>query len=385
MPTSLFKPNYLKEADLLAKNARKLLHRKRDLLSDTDYAGYAASIDELETTTRNGAATDRRQVEEATVRLDKKFGKLQPSLPDSGWRENCEVLLVAFVLAIGLRSYFVQPFKIPTGSMEPTLNGITGHRLPPSQPLPGVFVRTFDSLWYGRTYVEAISAVDDQLEDLAPETRFLFMNYTRIICESGRQYLVHVPIETLTHPVNADGFGLYRGQEYRAGSPIVRGYVATGDKVFVDKFSYNFRPPQRADVFVFSTAGIAGIRMEPNVKSEFYIKRLGAVAGDTLRIDAPNLYLNGELATEPPFARVMSGTEFTPHDGYRGYSNYPGFAYLSTPADTFTVPPKSYFALGDNSYNSSDSRAWGRVPAENVVGRGWFVYWPFGPHWGFIH
>jgi signal peptidase I len=71
--------------------------------------------------------------------------------------------------------------------------------------------------------------------------------------------------------------------------------------------------------------------------------------------------------------------------GYRGYSNYPGFLYLSTPGETFTVPPKSYFALGDNSYNSSDSRAWGRVPEDNVVGRGLFVYWPFGPHWGFIH
>jgi signal peptidase I len=379
MLTSLFQPNYLKEADLLARNARKLLHRKRDLLSDADYAGYAASIEELEATMRNGS-TDRRQVEEATVRLDKKFGRLHPQLPDSGWRENCEVLLVAFVLAIGLRSYFIQPFKIPTGSMEPTLNGITGHRVPLNEPLPGIFGCLFESLWSGRTYVEAISAVDDQLDDLEPETRFLFLSYTRIICESGRQYEVHVPLDTLVHPVNSDGFGLYRGEQFRAGTPIVRGYVATGDKVFVDKLTYNFKVPKRADVFVFSTTGIAGIRMEPNVKSEFYIKRLAAIAGDTLRIDSPNLYLNGQLAPEKPFQRVMSA-----QDGYRGYSNYPGFMFLSTPADTFTVPPESYFALGDNSYNSSDSRAWGRVPAENVVGRGLFVYWPFGAHWGFIH
>jgi signal peptidase I len=378
MLTTLFKPHYLKEADLLAKNARKLLHRKRDLLSETDYAGYAAGIDELEAVTRSGA--DRRQVEEATSKLDKKFGKLHPQLPDSGWRENCEVLLVAFVLAIGLRAYFIQPFKIPTGSMEPTLNGITGHPIPANEPMPGFFGRAFDSLWYGRTYVEAISAVDDQLEDLVPETRFLFLTYTRIICESGRQYVVHVPIETLTHPLEADGFGLYPRREFHAGEPIVRGYVATGDKVFVDKFTYNFHLPRRADVFVFSTAGISGIRMEPNVKSEFYIKRLGAVAGDTLRIDQPDLYINGQLAVEAPF-RLDMGAK----DGYRGYSNYPGFAYLSTSTETFTVPPKSYFALGDNSFNSSDSRAWGRVPAENVVGRGLFVYWPFGAHWGFIH
>jgi signal peptidase I len=48
------------------------------------------------------------------------------------------------------------------------------------------------------------------------------------------------------------------------------------------------------------------------------------------------------------------------------------------------VPAKAYFALGDNSYNSYDSRWWGQVPEENLVGRGLFVYWPFIPHWGLI-
>ena len=149
MLTTLLRPNYLKEADLLARNARKLLHRKRDLLSDADHANYAASIDELEAVVSHGPPKDRREVEAAAERLDKKFGKLHPQRSDAGWRENCEVLLVAFVLAIGLRAYFIQPFKIPTGSMEPTLNGITGHRLAADQPLPGVFRQVFDSLWYG--------------------------------------------------------------------------------------------------------------------------------------------------------------------------------------------------------------------------------------------
>ena len=69
-------------------------------------------------------------------------------------------------------------------------------------------------------------------------------------------------------------------------------------------------------------------------------------------------------------------------DGYRGYS--PGNLHLGTPKHSFTVPPHSYFAMGDNSYNSYDSRWWGPVPEENVVGRGLFVYWPFTWHWGLI-
>jgi signal peptidase I len=51
---------------------------------------------------------------------------------------------------------------------------------------------------------------------------------------------------------------------------------------------------------------------------------------------------------------------------------------------TYIVPPHRYFAMGDNSYNSYDSRYWGPVPEENLVGRGLLVYWPFVPHCGFI-
>ncbi len=53
-------------------------------------------------------------------------------------------------------------------------------------------------------------------------------------------------------------------------------------------------------------------------------------------------------------------------------------------AKPFRVPDEGYFAMGDNSYNSLDSRYWGPVPEENLVGRGLFVYWPFNRHWGLI-
>jgi signal peptidase I len=49
-----------------------------------------------------------------------------------------------------------------------------------------------------------------------------------------------------------------------------------------------------------------------------------------------------------------------------------------------TTEPRQYFAMGDNSYSSSDSRFWGPVPEQNLVGPGWFCYWPLTKHWGFI-
>ena len=69
-------------------------------------------------------------------------------------------------------------------------------------------------------------------------------------------------------------------------------------------------------------------------------------------------------------------------DGYRGYSNT---RPCSARRRTLSRSAESYFAMGDNSYNSSDSRVWGVVPAGNVVGRGLVVYWPFTRHWGLIH
>lgn len=370
-------PRYVKEADLIARNARKLLHRRRDLLSDVTIADLQSSIESLEKAARN---RDERAVRETSEHLETLFGQHQPPTSDAAWRENCEVLLVAFVIAIGIRAYFIQPFKIPTGSMEPTLNGIVGHPMTKDQSMPNFLVRQFQSLVLGRTYIDAVAEEDDQVVSLASEKRFGFMNYTRINCRSGRSYSVHAPIETLRHPVMWDGFGVNTQQTYQAGEPIARGYVDTGDQVFVDKFTYHFRAPQRGDVFVFNTFGIPGIPMDdPRVKSQFYIKRIAGLPGDALRVDAPQLFVNGERAKEFGFNRVMSA-----QNGYRGYSNTIGM-FLRSPREEFQVPPKSYFAMGDNSYNSSDSRAWGRVPAENVVGRGLVVYWPFSRHWGIVH
>lgn len=367
-----FQPRYRKDARLVLKNARKMLHTQRDLMKPGPLAEMEASLAALKQAL---GRNDRPAIEQATAKVEEAFAQSFPALPDAGWRENVEVFLVAIVVALGVRTYFLQPFTIPTGSMQPTLNGIIG--TPTNEPPPNLFVRAADFILHGRKYLNTIATSDDRVVELKDHA-WPLLPWTEVVCMHSN-YTIFAPADTL-----AQYFGVRRTRELTAGQPVVRGYYDTGDHVFVDKFTYNFCKPHRGDVFVFTTAGIAGIQdnlMYRGIEgSEFYIKRLAGTPGDTLRIDSPRLYLNGELAKEPGFQHVMSA-----QNGYRGYSQGPAGGLLTDPNSTFTLDDKSYFALGDNSYNSADGRYWGTVPEENIMGRALFVYWPFLPHFGIIH
>ncbi len=362
----MFTPRYIKHSKLLLRHAQKYLRYKSDTLGASVREPLEAGIAALAAALR---ARDHDRIKTEAEVLDAQLHKLAPITWETHWRENVEVILVAIVVAVGIRSYFLQPFKIPTGSMQPTLSGIIGHRS--DSPAPNLLRQIGEFFVLGRNYVNVVSAENDRVEQVIPKKFGFFFTFSRIICEH-RSYLVYASPETLR-----GDFGVVPGRGYKAGEIIARGAVDTGDQVFVDKFSYNFIKPHRGDVFVFRTDHIFGIPGDPETGAPFYIKRLAGVPGDTLRVDPPNLYVNGKVAEGVGFARVMSAK-----DGYRGYS--PGSLYLGTPDKTFTVPPRTYFAMGDNSYNSYDSRWWGPVPEMNVVGRGLIVYWPFTRHWGLI-
>ncbi len=362
----MFTPRYIKHGKLLLRHARKLLHYKKDVLSEAALADLRSHTDRLEAALRQ---RDERAAREASEQLDKLMASSTPVNWETHWRENCEVILVAIIVAVGIRSYFLQPFKIPTGSMQPTLNGIIGR--PSAVPAPNLLRQIGEYFVLGRNYIDVVSKEDDRIEQIVPKKFAFFFTFTRIICQH-QMFLVYAPPETLR-----SDFRVSVGNVYRRGEIIARGAIDTGDQVFVDKFTYNFAKPHHGDVFVFRTDHIFGIADDPETGAPFFIKRLGGVPGDKLRIDPPLLYFDGKLATGVGFRRVMSA-KFP----YRGYA--PGRDYLAKPTDTYTVPPRRYFALGDNSYNSYDSRYWGPVPEENLVGRGLLVYWPFSRHWGII-
>ncbi|HEU0274615.1 MAG TPA: signal peptidase I [Candidatus Udaeobacter sp.] len=356
----------MKHSRLLLRHARKYLRYKDDQLNQSDREQVLTGMNALREALRE---RDRGRIHTAADALDKTLHRLTPVTWESHWRENCEVILVAIVVAVGIRSYFLQPFKIPTGSMQPTLNGIIGY--PSMAPAPNILRQVGEFIVLGRNYIDVVSREDDQLLEIQPRKMFFFFTFSQLICQR-QKYLVYAAPDTLSHD-----FNVFPGRVYRRGEIIARGAIDTGDQVFVDKFSYNFIKPHRGDVFVFRTNHIPGIREDPEAGSPFYIKRLGGLPGDTLRIDSPFLYVNGKKAEGYGFAREMAAKP-----PYRGYA--PGHTYLATPQQTYKVPPHGYFALGDNSYNSYDSRYWGPVPEENLVGRGLLVYWPFHPHWGLI-
>ncbi|MFV0336997.1 MAG: signal peptidase I [Chthoniobacterales bacterium] len=371
----IFTPRYLKEAKHYLAGAKKLHAYRSDIFSEKENRHLLDNIDRLKSGMKN---RNRDEVQQAMQDLDHCVEKIAPPKKHAAWRENCEVIIVAIIIAAGIRAYFLQPFKIPTGSMQPTLYGIVGY--PSDAPAPNIFKRAIDLVIFGRNFIDLKSKADGDTVIAMREKPYLnFFTFTDIQTQKT-SYRLFAPLAPLQND-----FGLTPGRRFNKGDTMARGYIQTGDQVFVDKLSYHFTRPKPADVFVFKTIGIRRIQstLPVGVESQHYIKRLAGIPGQTLRIAPPDLYVNGKIAPEAAFQRVMSEK-----DGYRGYSNglavgY-SFQFLGSPTATFKIPEKAYFALGDNSYNSSDSRNWGIVPEENVAGKGAVVYWPFSKRWGWI-
>src|SRR5947208_10856372 len=225
----MFRSRSIKHARLLIRHAEKLIRYRCDVLSDAALADLRRQIETLE---RSIKERDRPVVRENSERLDALVAEHSPSHREAGWRENCEVILVAIVVAVGVRSYFIQPFKIPTGSMQPTLNGIIGH--PRAEPARNVLRQIGEFIVLGRNYIDVVSRQDDQVLQIEQKKLLFFFTFSRLICQH-QSYLVYAPPETLAHD-----FNVFTGRICTRGEIIARGAVDTGDQVFVDKFSYNF-------------------------------------------------------------------------------------------------------------------------------------------------
>jgi len=158
--------------------------------------------------------------------------------------------------------------------------------------------------------------------------------------------------------------------------------VKTGDHLFVNRMTYNFRHPRRGDISVFTikssdvTHGHTGLP----TNDTFYIKRLVGLGKEEISIGLDrhvrvndrrlNSGDNGfefvynhrkTLTIYKPIISIYSGHD---REGLLGEGN------------SFTIPANHYLFFGDNTANSMDSRSWGALPKNNVIGHSSFVYWP---------
>ena len=318
-------------------------------------------------------------------------------------REWLDILVVSISVAMAFRAYFYEPFNIPTGSMQPTLYG---NHSEPCSPVQATAVDKSPLRWCkwlltGRMYECFEAPFGGSLQFRPTQTG----HYDRRVVNGAtgqvsRQMLVPTdvlhPTETGDGPYRQTSFqlpnGLRPGSPVRAGQLLWSGYVATGDFLFVNRWLWNFRHPRRGDVMIFSTTGIHPREDDRQhlQQGTHYIKRMTGTPNETLAIRNGRLQVDGAEPMEPRrIAQIQRREKWHekayPYAGYR-VSERPDFDFpgstLAREGDTVKLGPAEYYACGDNSPSSYDSRYWGPVPAANLRGIAGGVFWPFTHRWG---
>ena len=419
-----FMSKTVREALTVHKHYRRLLAAQRDLLSPQAIAPVQEKLNELRATIDEG---HKGRINLKAEELQFAAEKWLKPYPNASSRENVEVLLVALAVAMGIRTFFLQPFKIPTGSMQPTLFGVTS--IPDYTPViskqrsgadPATVNKAYEEQmqaqktmviptglewvksWFeGKSYLQIVAPVDGPVTINKPH-KFLIFNTYQVIDFSGTRQILWFP------PDYGDVDLQYRGNVsperiYHKGDEVVKMCVQAGDHLFVDRLTYNFRKPDRGEIAVFETKDIANDRMAA-AGDQFYIKRLVALPGEHVQIgNDRHLRINGKRldASTPHFENVYGfDPKKQPHESqYSGHLNdtvaqeigfqptqlaplfpdentvYPNQLFEESLASE-PKPIDSYMVMGDNTCNSFDSRAWGPFPARNVIGKSFFVYWP---------
>lgn len=409
-----------KHAKELLHAASKVYHYRRDVISEGRMQELERAVNEVDRMLKDPAA-EAVPFEAAMNRLDGLLRKIGGKIyPKTFLSDNLEVLLVAAILVIGVRTFFFQPFIIPTNSMYPTYSGMHAYVYTDEAERSNPATRIFRKLTLGASHYEVAAPASGEvlipIFAQRPEVRYEIVDgrkWFRLLPAKKREYTLYVdnhpvklrvPVDfsldpvihqtffpevtelrqhivtefTQNRPPRAQGNFLLLPAEQTidAGEALVKFDITLGDALFVDRLSYHFRRPKVGEPFVFRTDAITEElgRLTGDYSEKYYIKRNAGVGGETLEIRDYALLVDGEPRDEVE----AFGRNARREGAYPGYINQD----LLSEGSRMQVPHGMFVALGDNSANSLDSRYWGVIPEESVIGKAFFIYYPFTKRWG---
>ena len=448
-----------KGAKEILRLGEKALAYRKDLLSSDQVGKLELSLNELRDVLKQKLVLID-ELEEKAERVDqelKESGGLY--YHKKGWVENIEMLMVAAIVVIGIRSFFLQPFIIPTNSMYPSFYGMQPNLYEDTEDVPNFVERGVDKILLGASHyrlkLESTGSLYLVLQNggsfrpaqaTFPNGRFFVIpnSVKEYVFEvGGKEHILQVPAEFDFDTLIAQKFAgienlrdlpLIISQDqgftgnrlklsdaiYKTGDIAIAFDILLGDALFVDRMTYNFVKPKAGDPAVFRTASIDKFNREFGTpvrsfigEDKYYIKRLVGEPGDRLQMIVPdsiftngtdvrkgtpgilhrnNLPITGKTAFDENRKRTENLAADPKAENPLKYPGYRAEGLLSN-REILTVPQKddpdnptglnAYFAMGDNSTDSLDGRAWGFVPENEIIGRAFVVYYPFTKRWGF--
>lgn len=421
-----------KELGSLLINANRIYRYRKDVLSDKDVAKLDENRERLRQLIKNFKSIKEDLKVQKEIELIDQFllkigGKIYPK---TFWIDNVEVGLVALVIVIGIRTFFFQPFIIPTNSMYPTYSGMneiiyTLDAEPPSardkvlnKILLGSNNYYLEATTEGRVSIPLFSQAQFSKDRNLRTLGFVSFQYVKgkkwfgLLPATLREYELYVgnkPVKiTVPFDYSLDNvilktyfpeFASYKelieayhtnnrinifndtrhkiktGIIAKKGDALISFDITLGDALFVDRVSYHFKKPKAGDPFVFKTSEMKlDKQLKQSLGDKYFIKRIGGIGGENISIENGKLYLDGQPRNEVS-AFVANEHKEKEYNGYKADG-------VLGEGKRFTISEGHYFALGDNSYNSHDSRYFGAVNKEAVIGRACFIYYPFTKRWG---
>ncbi|MBO5254751.1 MAG: signal peptidase I [Opitutales bacterium] len=418
-----FKKSKKKAKDLLSA-ACKVYNYRCDVMAESDAKLMWEYIEQLEELIGDGKAQSPEFDElekELEPLMRKTGGKIYPL---TTWADYVDMIVVAGIVALGVRSFFLQPFKIPTNSMYPSFYGMTSQVYNATTLAPTLPEKVFRTIFKAASNYSLKADNDGELiiQINNPEranvagglfafewvgARDMFViptkarQYTFLVGNKQKQITIpgEFPIDDViveAFPINnaktlqqyiqakyengdiisRDGKYFMKLAKVKKGQTFLNFDILGGDMLFVDRLTYNFRKPKVGEPFVFLTKYCDGLtRMNGGIPDDrYYIKRVAGKEGDTLKIENSTLLVNGK----PAKGSVAFDSNAKKLGKYCGYVND---GALNNSLEV-KIPQKSFWALGDNSANSLDSRYWGEVPEKAVVGKALIIFYPFTDRWG---